>query len=90
MRDETPRLHKMADAVSQFINVATARDHAGTTANESVSGRAHRLRLRREKWIDRVFWWQRDPPHCEGSYLADLERARAFEAQHQERKADSA
>lgn len=85
MRDETPRIIKIGDAVSQLMNVALLPRHTKTTANESVSGRAYREAWRVERWIDRVFFWQRNPRHCERAYLSDVERAIAFKAQHKER-----
>ena len=85
MRDETPRIIKIGDAVSQLLNVTFLPRHQMTTANESLSGRAHRERWRIECWIDALFFWQRNPRHCERAYLSDVERAIAFKAQHRER-----
>lgn len=75
MADPTPRLIKVGDAVSQLINVALLPRHTETTANESISGRAHRQGWRRtERVIDFVFSpWERD--HCMRSHQADLRRA---------------
>jgi hypothetical protein len=87
IRDETPRLGKIGDALSQLFNVAVLPRHQETTANESISGRAHRMGWAVERWIDLLFFWDRNPPHCEGSYLKDLERAAAFKAQHKQREA---
>lgn len=66
---------KIGDALSQFINVALLPRHTETTANESISGRAHRQRWRRtERVIDLMFSpWERD--HCRRSHEADLRRA---------------
>lgn len=42
MIDNTPRWIKIGDALSQLLNVALLPRHKETTANESISGRAHR------------------------------------------------
>lgn len=71
-----PRLIKIGDAMSQLFNVALLPRHRETTANESISGRAHRLGWRRaERFIDWLFspW---EPEHCRRSHEADLRRAR--------------
>jgi hypothetical protein len=75
MADMTPRLIKVGDAVSQFVNVAFLPRHTETTANESISGRAHRLGWKRaERCINWLFsWWEQD--HCRRSHEADLKRA---------------
>lgn len=69
------RLHKIGDALSQLFNVALLPRHHETTANESISGRAHRQGWKRtEKFIDWLFSpWEAD--HCRRSYEADLTRA---------------
>ena len=86
MRDETPRIIKIGDAVSQFGNVIWPFwDHRETTANESVSGRCYREDRPFGRVIDLFFFWQKDPRHCERAYLSDVERAIAFKAQHRER-----
>ncbi|MCC5960532.1 MAG: hypothetical protein JJU08_14465 [Rhodobacteraceae bacterium] len=85
MRDETPRLHKIGDALSQLGNVSFLPDHRATTANESISGRAHRMGWRVEWWIDLPFRLFGQRHHCLDAYNADLERAAAFKAQHRER-----
>lgn len=75
MADMTPRLMKVGDAFSQLINVALLPFHTDTTANESISGRAHRQGWKRtERAINWLFsWWERD--HCRRSHEADLKRA---------------
>lgn len=72
----TPRLIKIGDALSQLVNVSLLPRHRDTTANESISGRAHRLGWRRtERFIDWLFSpWERD--HCRRAHEADLRRAR--------------
>ena len=71
-----PRLIKIGDAMSQLLNVALLPRHRETTANESISGRAHRMGWRRvEAVIDFIFLpWERD--HCRRAHEADLRRAR--------------
>ena len=86
--DPTPRIGKIGDALSQLVNVALLPRHRETTANESVSGRAYREGWRAARWIDAVFFWQRNPGHCERAYLADVARAKAFKAQHRLRGTD--
>ena len=86
--DPTPRIVKIGDALSQLVNVAALPRHRETTANESVSGRAYREGWRVARWIDALFFWQREPGHCERAYLADVERAIAFKAQHRLRGTD--
>lgn len=48
MIDNTPRWTKIGDALSQLLNVALLPRHKETTANESISGRAHRCGWRSE------------------------------------------
>ena len=73
--DTTPRIIKIGDALSQLVNVALLPGHRQTTANESISGRAHRMGWRRiERVIDAVFSpFERD--HCRRAHEADLARA---------------
>jgi len=65
---------RVGDATSQLINVAVLW---GDNANESVSGRSHRLKDKHKAWgwlnasIDYIF----DHDHCERSYLNDVARA---------------
>lgn len=65
---------RVGDATSQLINVAIL---FGDNANESVSGRSHRLKDKSKAWgwlnasIDYIF----DDDHCERSYLNDVARA---------------
>ena len=78
MTDSTPRIIKIGDAISQLVNVLLLPNHKQTTANESISGRAHRCGwVKTEKVINKLFspW---EPEHCKASYLADVERARAM------------
>ena len=76
MRDTTPRLIKIGDAMSQLVNVAVLPNHKDTTANESISGRAYRMGwTNTRKVIDFLFLpFERD--HCKKSHEADLQRAR--------------
>lgn len=65
---------RVGDATSQLVNVAIL---FGDNANESVSGRSHRLKSKSKAWkwanaaIDFVF----DENHCERAYLNDVARA---------------
>ena len=66
---------RVGDATSQLVNVAVL---LGDNANESVSGRSHRLKEVSKSWgwvnasIDYVF----DEDHCERAYLNDVARAK--------------
>ena len=66
---------RVGDATSQLINVAVL---LGYNANESVSGRSHRLKDVSKPWgwanaaIDYVF----DEDHCERAYVNDVARAK--------------
>ncbi len=66
---------RVGDASSQLVNVALLW---GDNANESVSGRSHRLKDKNKAWnwvnatIDYVF----DEDHCERAYLNDVARAK--------------
>lgn len=87
IHDPAPRLHKIGDALSQLLNVSTARPHTGTTSDESVSGRAYRLGLRREKYID---WWfsvrRGEQDHCRKAYERDVQRAEMLRAYDKARR----
>ena len=72
------RLTMIGSALSQLLNVMTARDLTETGPNESVSARMHRQKRRREKLIDAVFFWQRNPNHCARSLQADIFDAKAL------------
>lgn len=66
---------RVGDATSQLVNVAVL---LGDNANESVSGRSHRLKNVSKPWgwvnsfIDFAF----DEDHCERAYLNDVARAK--------------
>jgi hypothetical protein len=66
---------RVGDATSQLINVAIL---LGDNANESVSGRSHRLKSKYKGWsvlnttIDFVFIGSN---HCERAYNNDVARA---------------
>ena len=68
---------RIGDCLSQLLNVAV---FFGENANESVSGRAYRMRRIGWQWaalrqiINIIFFWQQD--HCRNSYMADIARAR--------------
>ena len=76
------RLIKIGDALSQLVNVTLLPKHRETTANESISGRAHRMGWRRtERFIDWLFSpWERD--HCRKAHEKDIERARQWVEMH--------
>ena len=65
---------RVGDATSQLLNVAVL---FGDNANESISGRSHRLKDKNKAWnwvnasIDYVF----DENHCERAYVNDVARA---------------
>jgi len=65
---------RVGDATSQLLNVAVL---FGDNANESVSGRSHRLKDKNKAWnwlnaaVDYVF----DENHCERAYVNDVARA---------------
>lgn len=75
MIDNTPRWIKIGDALSQLLNVALLPRHKETTANESISGRAHRCGwTRAESFIDWLFGrWEKD--HCRRAHQMDELRA---------------
>jgi hypothetical protein len=80
--DDTPRIRKALDALSQLTNVALLPNHTDTDANESVSGRAHRRGWRAERWIDAVFSLFGDIEHCKESHLKDGKRAQLWRARN--------
>jgi len=81
----TQRAQMIGSAVSQLINVMTARDLKDTGPNESVSARMHRQGRKAEKIIDAAFFWQRDPGHCERAFLSDVDDAHALIAETETR-----
>lgn len=78
--DNTPRYVKIGDALSQLVNVALLSRHKETTANESISGRAHRCGwTMAESVIDALFFfWEKD--HCLRAHLLDIQRAETLVA----------
>lgn len=75
MQDNSSRITKIGDAFSQLCNVAFLPNHRYTTANESISGRSHRMQWRKaEKVID--FFLGKD--HCKQSYENDIIRAHKY------------
>ena len=79
------RVHMIGSALSQLANVMTARDLKDTGPNESVSARMHRQRRKGELAIDAVYFWQRDPGHCERAFLSDVDDAHALIAETETR-----
>lgn len=67
---------RIGDCLSQLLNVVV---FFGQNPNESVSGKAFRLRRISTFWkitykgINFIFYWQDD--HCKAAYTADLKRA---------------
>jgi hypothetical protein len=71
LRDDTSRLWKVADAISQLLNVLLLPLHRETTANESISGRSYRCGWKRaERVINLLFWF--DPDHCRQAHFRDV------------------
>lgn len=75
MNDDTPRLIKIGDALSQLFNVAFLPNHKETNANESISGRSYRQGWSNaERFINWLLHlWEED--HCRKAYEKDLWRA---------------
>jgi len=82
------RVEMIGSALSQLINVATARDLKETGPNESVSARVHRQHRKAERAIDAIFFWQRDPGHCERAFRSDVADAVALLAEVEMRGVD--
>ena len=73
-------------ALSQLGNVATAFDLDNTGPNESWSARFHRQRrTTRERLVNKLFFWQQNPPHCERAYLSDVADAYALIKEHEQK-----
>ena len=75
------RIAMIGSALSQLLNVCTARDLTETGPNESVSARMHRQGRRGEQIINVLFFWQRNPDHCEQAFLNDVSDAEALLAE---------
>ena len=60
-----PQLIVIGDALSQLANA-----FIGGSANESLSGRAHRTKSKWEKVIDKLFWFDKD--HCKVTHENDI------------------
>lgn len=72
MHDPTPRIIKVGDALSQFVNVLLLPNHKATTPNESISGRSYRNKWRLAvRIIDAIL----GKDHCEKAFMRDIERA---------------
>ena len=65
---------RVGDATSQFVNVAFLW---GDNANESVSGRSHRMKDKSKawKWLNATVDYIFDENHCERAYVNDVARA---------------
>ena len=75
------RISMIGSALSQLANVATALDLTDTGPNESLSARMHRQGRRGEQIINVLFFWQRNPDHCERAFLDDVSGAEALLAE---------
>jgi hypothetical protein len=62
------RLKQILIACDQLINTLTGSGWADETLSAYYWRTCHRLR----KWVDRLFFWEKD--HCLGSYKAEIER----------------
>ena len=82
------RVEMIGSALSQLANVVTARDLKETGPNESVSARMHRQRRKGERFIDAIFFWQRNPSHCERAFQSDVFDAVALLAEVEMRGVD--
>lgn len=74
MFDDTPRLWKILDELSQLINVALLPHHKETSSNESMSARAYRLNWKTRKVIDQLL----GAGHCREAYENELKRAKLY------------
>lgn len=73
MQDNTPRLIKIGDALSQLGNVSNLFwDHRDTTPNESISGRSYRSGW---KGMVRFIDFLLGQGHCERAHIKDIHRA---------------
>lgn len=68
-------LFQVLIAFDQLLNTLL-----GGQADETLSARAHRMRIKRHKWwgwtaraIDMLFFWQ--DGHCKQAYESELQRA---------------
>ena len=75
------RIAMIGSALSQIVNVCTALDLTDTGPNESLSARMHRQGRRGERFIDAIFFWQRNPDHCERAFLDDVSDAKVLLAE---------
>ena len=75
------RISMIGSALSQLGNVMTALDLTDTGPNESLSARMHRQGRRGEQIINVLFFWQRNPDHCERAFLDDVSDAKALLAE---------
>ena len=81
------RFIAMGDALSQFLQVTCCphRDRP-PNANESLSGRSHLEGWWIERVINLLFFWQRNPGHCERADRKDYERAKRKVAAYEQAK----
>jgi len=74
---KSPWWIRVGDALSQFLNVLLLNGHP----NESLSGRAFRVKSRWRYLIDAVLWFDAD--HCQTAYLNDLAYAKTLISEDQ-------
>lgn len=75
MTDDTPRFVKVGDALSQLFNVTFLPRHRETNANESISGRAHRMGWKRVEWCIDILFTPWESEHCRQAHEKDRWRA---------------
>ena len=70
-------LFQVLIALDQLANVLIP----GGMADETLSARSYRMRQKGQRYwgwtanlIDVLFFWQKNPGHCERAYLAELKR----------------
>lgn len=74
------RIKMLGSALSQLLNILTAGDLTKTGPNESVSARAYRQNLPRERWINAIFFLQGN--HCKSAYMSDVYDAEELLKEH--------
>lgn len=74
------RIKMLGSALSQLLNILTARDLTKTGPNESVSARAYRQNLPGKRWINAIFFLQDN--HCKSAYMSDVYDAEELLKEH--------
>lgn len=78
MTENTSRLVKIGDALSQLLNVLLLPKHRETTANESISGRAYRQGWKRTERAINWLFSLIEKDHCRVSHETDIARSKQF------------